>query len=369
MPKLTLADCEQAMQDRFDLRLAEDWDNVGCICGDPAQPVRRALLTIDVTKAVLAEASSLRCDLIVAYHPTIFSPIRRVVAGDGASGLVHEAISRRLAIFSLHTVLDLVDGGTSDVLADAIGLTERRPLQVRSPEPGRFKVVTFVPAESQDRVSQVMFAAGAGQIGKYSSCSFRAPGHGSFLGGPSASPAIGQRGQLEQVEEWRLETVVDSPDLQSVIEALREVHPYEEPAYDVYPLVRPSAGGIGRIGRLSRPATARRIVSRIKRALGVPRVLAAGLLDKMVRTAACSPGSAGDLLYEAIRSGCDLYLTGELRHHDALVADRDGIAIVCVGHSNSERPALTPLADVLHGILPSVSFGISRTDADPFVVI
>ena len=368
-PAPRLSDVEAALAHHFDLAVAEEWDNVGLICGDPAQPIRRVLLTIDLTAEVLSEASALRCDLIAAYHPPIFRPISRVVAGDPGGELIFEAIRRKMAVYSLHTVLDVVEGGTSDVLADALGLVERRPLQMRKPAPGRFKLVTFVPASDLAGVSAAVFEAGAGQIGDYSSCSYHLAGKGTFLGGEATSPAIGRRGKLEEVDEYRFETVVDGPSLANVVAALRRAHSYEEPAFDVYPLVDAPPGGIGRIGRLARPASAAAVVRRIKKSLGVEKVLLAGPVDREVRTAACTPGSAGELLDDAIRAGCDLYLTGELRHHAALAAQRAGVTVVCVGHSNSERPALGALAGRFTELLPGLTCHLSKKDADPFVVI
>lgn len=365
----TLADVDKALSRHFSPALAEPWDNVGLICGDRRQRIHRALLAIDLTPQVLSEAAALRCDLVMAYHPPIFKPISRVATGEPAGELIYELVRRRIAVYSLHTILDVVEGGTSDVLADALGLVDRRPLQVRKPAPGRFKLVTFVPAADLDAVSQAVFGAGAGHIGDYSCCGYRLAGQGTFLGGESTSPTAGRKGTLEQVDEYRLETVVDAGSLAAVVAAMRRAHSYEEPALDIYPLVDPPAGGIGRVGRLGEPAPVAAVIARIKDALGVKHVWAAGPRQGVVRSAACGPGSAGDLLEAAIAAGCDLYLTGELRHHAALAAERAGMTVVCVGHSNSERPAMKALCATLTKLLPGVSCRVSRKDADPFVVM
>ena len=177
------------------MRLAEPWDNVGLLVGDPKQPVHRLMLTIDYTAAVAAEAEAQNCDAVVSYHPPIFEPLKRIVA----PSLIHDAIRRGLAIYSPHTALDVAEGGTNDMLADAIGLAERQPLRITPPKSAACKLVVFVPPEAADKLAAALFAAGAGRIGNYSSCSFRCPGTGTFFGEADANPAVGEAGRLERV--------------------------------------------------------------------------------------------------------------------------------------------------------------------------
>jgi dinuclear metal center YbgI/SA1388 family protein len=209
--------------------LAESWDNVGLLSGDPNQDISGILLTIDYSPAVAEEARANQCDLVIAYHPPIFHPLKRLVAGS----LVFDAIRRGVAIYSPHTALDVAEGGTNDLLADVLGLTDRQPLRPGELKPTQYKLVVFVPVEAVQRVSRALFEAGAGNIGNYSSCSFRSPGTGTFFGREGARPAVGEAGRLEQVEEVRLETIVPITGVNAVLGALRQSHPYEEPAYDL----------------------------------------------------------------------------------------------------------------------------------------
>jgi dinuclear metal center YbgI/SA1388 family protein len=345
-------------------RHAESWDNVGLLAGDPQQDVSAAMLTIDYTVDVAMEAKAAKCDLIIAYHPPIFSPIKRLTAGHP----VFDAIRRGVAIYSPHTAWDVAPGGTNDFLADVIGLGERSPLRIAEGKPSQQKLVTFVPQEHVEKVARALFEAGAGRIGRYSSCSFRSTGIGTFFGEEGTNPAVGSSGQLEVVSEIRLETVVPTSAIDPVVRALRIAHPYEEQAFDIYPL-SPSPGGVGqgRIGTLP-PMSRAELLKRIKSGLGIDHLLVAGPTDGEAKTVACCAGACGDLLNDAIAQKVDLYLTGEMRHHDALRAAAGGMTVVCTLHSNSERASLKRLRDRLLEKAPRLALHLSQADRDPFSV-
>jgi dinuclear metal center YbgI/SA1388 family protein len=363
----TVRDLALALEAVAPARFAAPWDNVGLLVGDPSSRVARVLLTVDCTRAVLAEASRETCEAIVSYHPPIFAAKKRFVA----DSVAYHAARAGVAVVSPHTALDAADGGTNDVLADAIGMTARAPLQPAPAQAGAsvHKLVTFVPAEHVEAVSRALFAAGAGRIGRYSACSFRAAGTGTFFGEEGASPAVGAAGVLEQVPELRLETVVPVGRTPAVVEALRRAHPYEEPAFDLVQLASPDAPrGYGRVGDVP-GTTVRALVDRTKRALGVTSVLVAGDLDAPVTRAAVCAGSGGDLVREAVGAGAQFFLTGEVRHHDALRAIDAGLAVACVRHSTSERVALGALERSLAGRLPGVTWLVSKDDREPFAFV
>ena len=360
---MKLADAVAALEDLVPLRFAEGWDNVGLLLGDPAQDVARAMFCVDLTPAVLAEAESSRCELVVAYHPPIFEALKRVTAGS----IAHDALKRGIACWSPHTALDVAAGGTSDVLAEALGLRDPEPLRVAPPAPVECKLVTFVPEDHLQAVSDAIFEAGAGRIGQYQSCSFRMPGTGTFFGGEKTNPAVGEKGRLEQVPEIRLETVLPLKLVPQVVAALRRTHPYEEPAFDLVGLqAHPEPRGMGRIGDLAQPDDRAEILSRVKSALSVATLLVAGPTKGVVTRAACGPGSCGDLWKDAASRGAELFLTGEMRHHEALAASARGMTIACALHSNSERAALPRLAASLHAKLPALATLVSAADRDPF---
>ena len=354
-----------ALETSAPTRNAESWDNVGLIVGDPAQEVSHALLTIDYTDEVAAEREQLGCDLVIAYHPPIFQAIKRFTAGN----LVFEAVRRGVAIYSPHTALDVAEGGTNDVLCDVLGVDRRFPLKLAETKASQYKLVTFVPEEAVEKVSQALFEAGAGRIGKYSSCSFRNNGTGTFFGEEGTNPAVGQSGKLERAAEVRIETVVPMSKVMPVVAALRESHPYEEPAFDLNQLAAPPEGvGIGRVGEFEVPVERQELFRRINSGLQLEHLLIAGPMEGTVQRVATCAGACGELLDDALRQKADLYLTGEIRHHDAIKAARAGMTVVCTLHSNSERATLTRLKPRLESALPGLEVHLSRQDRDPFSI-
>jgi dinuclear metal center YbgI/SA1388 family protein len=349
--------------------LAVEWDNVGLLVGDRNTRVRRIMLCIDLTEAVLAEAVKAKADMVMAYHPVIFKPIARLTAA--AEPVVWAAARKGIAVYSMHTALDAAPGGTNDVLAEALNLQGTRPLQPML-QPGRRKVVVFVPPDDLQEVARSAFEAGAGTIGGYDHCAFFGHGIGTFRGGDETRPTLGQAGQDEAFEEMRVEVVADAADIPAVLDAIRATHSYEEPAIDVYPLEEaPADCGLGRVGRLPRPVLAETLIRRAKKTLGVDKVLTARPEGQppLVSVAAVAAGSCGGMYADAARAGATFYLTGELRHHDALAAVRLGLTVVCVGHSNSERVTLVKLLSRLAGTLPKLKASIAEADEDPFNVV
>jgi dinuclear metal center YbgI/SA1388 family protein len=325
------------------------------------------MLTIDYTDAVAEEAKAAGCDAVVAYHPVIFEAMKRVTA----PSVVFDALRRGVAIYSPHTALDVVAGGTNDMLADALGLpADRAPLRLAQTKASALKLVTFVPEKDAERVSQALFDAGAGRIGAYTHCSFVSRGTGTFFGEEGkTNPAVGQSGKLERADELRVETVVPLSRVEAVIRALRKSHPYEEPAFDLNQLAAPPEGlGQGRIGVFDEPVERRELFERIKRGLGVGHFLVAGPTEGLAKRAAVCAGACGDLLNDALTQKADLYLTGEMRHHDAIRAARAGMTVVCVLHSNSERAVMKRVKSKHEERLPGLTYLVSEVDRDPFAI-
>jgi dinuclear metal center YbgI/SA1388 family protein len=346
------------------LKLAESWDNVGLLAGNPAANISRVMLTIDYTAEVARETKAAKCDLVIAYHPPIFEPLKRLNAGTP----VFDAIAAGIALYSPHTALDVAEGGTNDMLADVVAMLDRAPLRINATPSTQYKLVTFVPPDHAEKVSNAIFRAGAGRIGNYTSCSFFSPGRGTFFGDSTTRPSVGRRGRLEIVNELRLETIVPISQIEPVIRALRAAHPYEEPAFDLIQLAAaPEGFGMGRIGAL-KPISRPHLFTRIKRGLGIKNLLIAGPTTGDVQCAAVCAGSCGNLLNDAIAAKADLLLTGEVRHHDALKAAAAGMTVVCALHSNSERPVLRRLKLKLEEQVPKLKVQISRSDRDPFMI-
>ena len=350
------------------LKLAQQWDNVGLLVGDSKKDVKNILLTIDITSEVVAEAKKLKTDLIISYHPVIWDGLKKITA-EGAENAVYNLIQQGIAVFSMHTALDAAAGGVNDGLAEIVGIKDGKPIGdwVDDPAADNYKLVVFVPDNSAAKVSNAIFAAGAGAIGNYSRCGFKGEGEGSFLPLEKAKPAVGKKGKLEKVSEIRFETIVPAAKLEKVIAAMKKAHPYEEPAFDCFKLYQ-TAGqfGLGRIGKLAEPMQLKKIIERIKRFTGAKAMCIVGQHRRLVKTAAVCAGACSKIINSVIAAKADLYLTGELKHHQALAAQQAGLTCICLSHTVSERFILKKLAKQLQKQIADVTIKISKEDADPF---
>ena len=372
---MKIKDIAERIEKIVPLKLAQDWDNVGLLIGDAQRNVKNILLTIDITGDVVAEAKEVKTDLIVSYHPVIWDGLKKITA-DGQAGVVYDLIRAGISVFSIHTALDAAIGGVNDGLAEIVGIRDGKPIGDYVDSPGgdnaqhglrHYKLVVFIPIESAAKVSNAVFAAGAGVIGNYSKCGFGAEGTGSFLPLKGAKSAIGKKGKLEKVPEIRFETIVPAEKLDNVIAAMKKAHPYETPAFDCFKLYgTQSEFGLGRIGKLARPTRIKQIIKRIKKYTGAQAIGIVGDEKRLVKTAAVCAGSCGKIINSVIAAKCDLYLTGELKHHQALAAQEVGLTCICLGHSVSERFILKKLAKQLQKQIKQVTIRISKKDADPF---
>jgi dinuclear metal center YbgI/SA1388 family protein len=367
-PEATIGDVAAVLDAIAPPAMAQSWDNVGLLAGDPGSPCRSLMLCIDLTPEVLAEAVAARCGCIVAYHPPLFHPIKRLVAGSGETdGIVHQAIAAGIALYSPHTALDAAPGGTNDVIAGFCDLRDIEPFEYTSPDSSQVKIVTFVPRERVDAVCAAMATAGAGRIAGYELCSYRSEGTGTFYGTGATHPRVGEPGRVERVPEVRLEMVARRRVLPEVVNSLLQSHPYEEPAYDVYPLAGTPGFGIGRVGTLPPRTTLGRLATLLKQRTGSTVAAIVGKPSARLTRAAVCVGAAGRLPLERERSaGCDVVITGEIQHHDALRLLRSGRSAVALGHWESERPVLKALAPRISAMLNGLPVKISRKDIGPF---
>ncbi len=359
--------------------LAESWDKVGLLVGCDRTVVQRALLCIDLTPAVLEEALRLRAQLIVAYHPVIFEPIASLGVAHWRQRLLRELVRRDLAVYCPHTALDAAAGGMNDFLVGLVGqgaVAAIKPATQTRPTDSLCKIVVFVPESHLDPLRAAMAAAGAGVIGAYRECAFTMRGWGNFRGGAGSNPVIGRRGRLERVEETRLEMVCPRSKVEAVKRAVVAGHPYEEPAYDVYPLLpaadevaRGGVTGQGRIVRLDQPISARTLAHRIRRGLKVRSLQEIHPRRGAIRCVAVCAGAGGSLL-EAAVDACDgrldAFVTGEMRHHDMLDAEQRGLTVLLTGHTQSERPYLPAYRDRLAARTGrAVQWMVSKADVPP----
>ncbi len=370
----TLADVIGALETAYPPALAESWDSVGLVAGDPADEVRKVVVAVDATAAVVDEALASGAQLLLVHHPLLLRGVDTVGAHTPKGALLHRLIRGGCALYSAHTNADRADPGVSDALAGALGLVATRPL-VPIPDTATDKWVVMVPTTDTVRVREALFAAGAGELGDYRECSWTVTGDGQFRPLPGAAPTLGVVGEVETVREDRVEVIAPRRSRARILAALRAAHPYEEPAFDVFETADfTGSRGLGRIGELPEPQTLREFTARVAAAL--PRtewgVRAAGDPDRVVRTVAVCGGSGDSLVDTVSGLGADVYVTADLRHHPADEhLRRGGPALVDVAHWASEQPWCAQAKGVLDGRFGSVDgwdVRVTELRTDPWTV-
>ncbi|MDJ0923791.1 MAG: Nif3-like dinuclear metal center hexameric protein [Acidimicrobiia bacterium] len=333
---------------------AAGWDAVGLQLGDPDASVNTVAVCHEITGPVADRLVADGVDLAVTYHPLLFRPVTGLVAGPGPAGRAHRLISSGVSVLVVHTAFDVMPGGAADALADALGLTDTRghgPLWGAD----TMKVITFAPERAADAVAAAMAAAGAGRIGRYSACSYRSEGIGTFYPESGADPTSGEIGVLNREPETRIEMICPASRVDAVVAALVQAHPYEEPAYDLLG-TKSNAGFVGRIGRLDPSRTVSDLADHVADRLGgVVRVAGSGEVSRV----AVIPGSGGSFLPVP---GADLVVTGDVSHHQARAATAAGCAVVDAGHAATERPGVRAL---YAAVAAKVEKAIDLTDLDP----
>ncbi|WP_406700959.1 Nif3-like dinuclear metal center hexameric protein [Singulisphaera sp. Ch08] len=365
----TVAEVTRWLDEFAPLSLAESWDNVGLLWGDPAAKVTRIMTCLTVTPRTAREAIDDGAELIVSHHPVLFRPVKRVRADDRETGMLWDLARAGVSIASPHTAFDNTQGGINDGLAGRLGLLDVQPLRP-SPASPSFKIVLFAPRESCDVILAAAFAAGAGKIGAYDECSFTSAGLGTFFGTEESNPTVGRRGRRELVRERRVELVCPASQLTVVLGAIRSAHPYEEPATDVYPLHPGDSGqGAGRVGRLGTSTNLGAFAELIGQTLAAPGIQVVGPADRRVERVAIVCGAGDDFIGDAVRCRADVLLTGEARFHRTLEAESIGIGLVVAGHHATERPGVEDLATRISAAFPALTVWPSRQEADPLRLI
>ncbi|HJV66541.1 MAG TPA: Nif3-like dinuclear metal center hexameric protein [Geomonas sp.] len=325
---------------------AESWDNVGLQLGDPVRQVSRIMVALDPGAAAIEAAVEAGCQLLISHHPFFFSPLKKISTTDETGRLTILAIKNDLAIISLHTNYDIAQDGVNDLLAARIGLGATQPLRITGGDEF-LKIAVFVPHGFEDKLLAALSSFLA-PIGNYRDCSYQGEGIGRFRAMAGATPFVGKVGELHQEKESRLEFLVQKERLSAAVAALNGAHPYEEPAYDIYPVLnRGAARGLGRIGLLAEPTTAGDYARLVKESLGAAGVRLVGDPGRRVKKVALCGGSGSSLLHEAARKGADLLVTGDLKYHEAREAEALGIAVLDAGHFATEHPMVQGLAATL----------------------
>lgn len=341
---------------------AMERDNVGLQIGDPQRRVSRVLVAFEVTPKVVEEALARKAELLITHHPLIFRPLSALTTSDKVGKMVLKLSENKIALYSAHTNLDSAEGGVNFALAEALGLQNIRFLK---PLSGTLaKIVVFVPEAHLDSVRNAMAQAGAGIIGKYSSCSFTVKGEGTFFASPSAHPYVGKQGKLERVNEMQLEMVVPRALVPQVVATMKDVHPYEEVAYDVLPVDTPNPNyGIGVLGELKKPESSTMFLKRIKRKLSASVIrYSTGYTSDIKRVALCG-GAGSDLLWEAVRAKADALVTADVGYH-LFHGLPDSFLLVDAGHWETEHLIVPVMANRLQQVVAQTNAPVKIYTSD-----
>ncbi len=315
--------------------LQESYDNSGLLIGSPDTVIQAVLCTIDITEEVVAEALSIGANMIISHHPIVFAGLKKITGKNYVERVVRDAIRNDIVLYAAHTNADNIRSGVNAEIATRIGLTKTRILD--PVKDALVKLVTFVPEAHVAEVRSAIFEAGAGHIGNYDCCSYSSQGKGSFRAGAGTSPFTGKPGELHFEEEIRLETILPKFLLRSTLKAMIAAHPYEEVAYDVYPLANTyPVVGAGMIGELANPVEVGAFLDLLKETFSVPVVRYSGQSGKPVQKVAVCGGAGSFLLGKAIASGADAFVTGDVKYHQFFDAE-DHILFCDIGHFESEQ--------------------------------
>lgn len=353
-------------------KMALEWDNPGLAVGDFAAKINKILITLTVTFEVISYAAKNGFNMIISHHPMIFKPIKSLRRDLPLGKMLYEAVKHDINIYSAHTNLDIAQDGVNDVLAGVLELEDVTPLKKTSEEALK-KITVFVPRGYEDAVRNAMGDAGAGFIGNYSHCSFNVAGTGTFKPGEGTKPFIGEKGKIETVEEVRIETIVPEALVRKVINAMIKVHPYEEVAYDIYPLENTGKDfGLGRVGKMKNPVSLKSLCEIVKQKLSIPYVKVSGEPAREISKVAVCGGAGGDLISAAAFAGADVLITGDVKYHDALEAKASGLAVIDAGHFSTENLVLPVLVRHLQTELSLAGENIEiqiYEDKDPFSIV
>jgi dinuclear metal center YbgI/SA1388 family protein len=318
-------------------RLAEDYDNVGLLLGAPDAEVYSIAFALEATQPTVEASIKKGADLLVVHHPFLFKPISSIDLSQTTGQIIQKALAGNLAIYVAHTNFDAVTGGMNDALAKTLGFEPTGPI-VPSDSESIFKLVTFVPESHIKSVSEAIFAAGAGQIGDYTGCSFRSDGTGTFVPQKNAKPFVGKPGAPSTESETRIEVQVTGKALRGAVRSLVKAHPYEEPAFDVYPLSGQTEGhGHGRLCTLPKPIKLKKLTENVKASLKVRSVRRVGSADQLISQVALCSGSGAFLIPLIRRPESTCLVTGDIKYHDARLAQERGLCLIDAGHFGTEK--------------------------------
>ena len=360
---MRISDITTFLESIAPLSYQEDYDNAGLIVGDRNKEISAALISLDCTEAVVDEAIEKGCGLIISHHPIVFRGLKKFNGNNYVERVVIKAIRNDIAIYAIHTNFDNVLHGVNAKIADKLGL---KACEILAPKTGLLKkLVTFCPIDHADKVRSALFGAGAGGIGNYSDCSYNLEGFGTFKAGDQTNAYVGEKGVLHKEPEVRIETIYPVQIDRQVLRALFETHPYEEVAYDLYPLTNSfDHVGSGMIGILDNEAEELTFLQNVKKGLNTKVIRYTTLRGKAVRRVAVCGGAGGFLLQDAIRAGADVFITADYKYHEFFDAD-EKIVIADVGHFESDQFTQELLFEIIQKKFANFALHLTGKNTNP----
>jgi len=345
------------------LDYAEDFDNVGLLVGDKNVEVSGILVTLDTLENVVDEAIAKKCNLIVSFHPIIFSGLKKLTGATYVERVVIKTIQNNIAIYSMHTALDNSNSGVNAKICQVLGI--RNP-KILIPQKGTIKkLTTYVPESDSKKLLKALFNGGAGNIGNYSNCSFTSNGLGSYKANKNAKPIKGEIGKTHYEKETQINVTFSKSKEVAVLKALFEAHPYEEVAYEIFTLENTNQNiGMGMVGKLEKPIEAKKFLLQVKEKMGVPSIRHSELLRKKVKKVAVLGGSGAFAISAAKASGADLFITADIKYHQYFEAEKK-MVIADIGHYETEQFTKNLLVDYLTKKIPNFAIRLSGSKTNP----
>ena len=360
---MTVKDITKILEELAPLAHAEEFDNVGLLVGNPNMNVTGALVTLDTLENVVDEAIEKKCNLIISFHPIIFKGLKRITGSTYVERVVLKAITHNIAIYSMHTALDNSKMGVNAKICEVLGL--KNP-EILIPKKGVIKkLVTYAPVAETEKVKSALFAAGAGEIGKYSNCSYSLDGVGSFMAGDMANPSVGKIGEIHFEKETQINVIYSFEKEKKVLEALFKVHPYEEVAYEVVTLENTNQDiGMGMIGTLETEMEEQDFLLQVKSKMNASVIRHSQLLGKKVKKVAVLGGSGAFAIAAAKRAKADVFITSDIKYHQFYEAENE-LVIADIGHFETEQFTKDLLVDHLTKKIPNFAVSLSESITNP----
>ncbi len=344
---MLVGDITKVIENFAPLYLAEEWDNSGLQVGNLKNAVNRVLVSLDATERAIEKAIENKCELIVTHHPFLFNPVSLIDLSSTKGKSIEKLIKSDINVYSAHTNLDVTNEGVNDILANIIGIKNKKVLKSTIYD-YLYKIVVYVPKTHEHNILKALSTSGAGFIGDYSDCSFSSIGIGRFRPLEGSNPFIGQLNEVEEVEEVRIEAIVTKKILHKTIYEVKKAHPYEEVALDIIKLENLNEQyGYGRVGDID-PISLNEAFDMIKSRLGTQNLIVYGKKDIQIRRIAVCGGSGSDFIVDAKKENADLYLTSDIKYHDAQLAKELDLVLIDAGHFYTEKPVLNKLKELLN---------------------